>query len=369
MSKTKSKPVSKVSKDKQIAQLKRELKAAETRAINNARVFAYALDLYSPEPKNILGSQKPRPSNPAQDLLTLAVKISDQHAHCRITVTASPDGTTSVSIEPVTQRTSIEEPEEIEKEKPALDTEYWNQKGQRFSATAYAKDKAGKPRFVGECSAISTETEKEEPDASILHGQGDSVIICGPDAGALEYLRTKAGKDSQPKGPRIVELSGGDEPANESANEPSVRFQSNTGFTYSLAELLFLRNKPQGMTLSEWHTVGLIQRNYLGTKALQKDVHHSITINLNAGDAIERLNESFAVAGFQPVVDAVQAKLDVLNKQPYNRIIPKEIDTAFVNLNAEDAIEKVSEAFAQIAGSESERKAMQSALTKMGVPV
>lgn len=138
MSKTKSKPVKKVSKSKQIAQLKRELKAAKVREVNNARIFAYALDLYSPEPKNILGDQK---SNPAQDLLTLAVKISDQHAHCRITVTASPDGTTSVSIEPVTQRAATEEPEEVEKESPALDTEYWNQKGQTFSATAYAKDK------------------------------------------------------------------------------------------------------------------------------------------------------------------------------------------------------------------------------------
>jgi hypothetical protein len=41
-----------------------------------------------------------------------------------------------------------EEPEEIEKEKPALDTEFWNQKGQTFSATAYAKDKAGKRVIV-----------------------------------------------------------------------------------------------------------------------------------------------------------------------------------------------------------------------------
>jgi hypothetical protein len=145
MSKRKSKPVKKVSKDKQIAQLKRELKAAKVREVNNARVFAYALDLYRPDPPNTLGAQK---STPAQDLLTLAVKISDQHANSRITVTASPDGTTSVSIEPVTQRTTEEEPEEIEKEKPALDTEFWNQKGQTFSATAYAKDKAGKRVIV-----------------------------------------------------------------------------------------------------------------------------------------------------------------------------------------------------------------------------
>lgn len=152
MSKRKSKPVKKVSKDKQIAQLKRELKAAKVREVNNARVFAYALDLYRPDPPNTLVAQK---STPAQDLLTLAVKISDQHANSRITVTASPDGTTSVSIEPVTQQVTdkeviftIREPEEIEKEKPALDTEFWNQKGQTFSATVYAKDRdiADKPK-------------------------------------------------------------------------------------------------------------------------------------------------------------------------------------------------------------------------------
>ena len=139
MSKKESKPIS---KDKQIAKLKRELKAAKVRAVNNARVFAYALDLYRPDPPNILGVKKP---NPAQDLLTLAVKISDQHANSRITVTASPDGTTSVSIEPATPRITTEEPEEIEKENPALDTEFWDREGRTFSATAYAKDKADKP--------------------------------------------------------------------------------------------------------------------------------------------------------------------------------------------------------------------------------
>ena len=256
MSKTKSKPVKKVSKSKQIAQLKRELKAAKVREVNNARIFAYALDLYSPEPKNILGSQKPLPSNPAQDLLTLAVKISDQHAHCRITVTASPDGTTSVSIEPVTQRPTTEEPEEIEKEKPALDTEYWNRKGQTFSATAYAKDKADKPR-----------------------------------------------------GPKIIKPDGENEPPGEPAEELAIKFKSRIGVSYSLAELLFLREKPQGMALSEWHTVELIQRNYLGTKALQKAAS-LVTIDLGDRNAIKRLNEAFTDAGFQPVVDATQAKLD-----------------------------------------------------------
>lgn len=152
MSKRKSKPASSLSKSelrKEVARLKRELKAAKVREVNNARVFAYALDLYRPDPPNTLVAQK---STPAQDLLTLAVKISDQHANSRITVTASPDGTTSVSIEPVIPRVATEDheesEEEIEKEKPALDTEYWNQKGQTFSATAYAKDKAGKRVIV-----------------------------------------------------------------------------------------------------------------------------------------------------------------------------------------------------------------------------
>lgn len=145
MSKKKLKPASSLSKSelrKEVARLKRELKAAKIREVNNARVFAYALDLYRPDPPNTLVAQK---SNPAQDLLTLAVKISDQYTNSRITVTASPDGTTSVSIEPVIQRVTDEEPEKTEKENPALDTEFWNQKGQAFSATAYAKDKAGKP--------------------------------------------------------------------------------------------------------------------------------------------------------------------------------------------------------------------------------
>lgn len=180
MSKTKSKPVKKVSKDKQIAQLKRELKAAKVREVNNARIFAYALDLYSPEPKNILGIQKPAPSNPAQDLLTLAVKISDQHAHCRITVTASPDGTTSVSIEPVNQRAATEEPEEeIEKEKPALDTEYWNQKGQTFSATAYAKDKAGKDSNPNEGFAIAGSQPCGFTIQAKIETHGDSMKWAG----------------------------------------------------------------------------------------------------------------------------------------------------------------------------------------------
>lgn len=308
MSKKKSKPVKKVSKDKQIAQLKRELKAAKVREVNNARVFAYALDLYRPDPPNTLVAQK---STPAQDLLTLAVKISDQHANSRITVTASPDGTTSVSIEPVTQQVTdkeviftIREPEEIEKEKPALDTEFWNQKGQTFSATAYAKDKD---------------------------------------------------KADKPRGPKIIKPDGD--------NEPFIKFTSRIGFSYSLAEILFLRNKPQGMTLSEWQTIELIQRNYLGTKALRKEVS-PITIELGDRNAIARLNEAFTGVGLQPVVDAAQVELDILNNQPYTRIIPKETDTTFASLNAEDAINKVSEAFAQAASSESERKAIQATLTK-----
>lgn len=133
MSKKESKPIS---KDKQIAKLKRELKAAKLREVNNARVFAYALDLYRPDPPNILGAK----STPAQELLTLAVKISDQHANSRITVTASPDGTTSVSIEPVAGMSAAKECETTqaaegpEEEKPAVETEFWNRQGCSFKA-------------------------------------------------------------------------------------------------------------------------------------------------------------------------------------------------------------------------------------------
>ncbi|HMZ78244.1 MAG TPA: hypothetical protein PLL06_00995 [Acidobacteriota bacterium] len=306
MSKKESKPVS---KDKQIAQLKRELKAAKLREVNNARVFAYALDLYRPDPPNILGAK----STPAQELLTLAVKISDQHTNSRITVTASPDGTTSVSIEPIIQRLTIEEPEGIEKENPALDTEFWSREGRTFSATSYAKDKADKP-----------------------------------------------------SDPKIIKPTDGDEPTGEPAKEPAIKFTSRMGFSYSLAEILFLRNKPQGMTLREWQTVQLIQRNYLGTRALQKE-SEPVTITLNAPNAIDRLNKAFADAGFEAVADTVQAKLDVLNQQPYNRVTPKEIDTTFASLNAKDAIKKVSEALAEVADSPSELEIMQTELRKMGV--
>ncbi len=307
MSKKESKPIS---KDKQIAKLKRELKAAKLREVNNARVFAYALDLYRPDPPNILGAK----STPAQELLTLAVKISDQHANSRITVTASPDGATSVSIEPATPRITTEEPEEIEKENPALDTEFWDREGRTFSATAYAKDKADKPT-----------------------------------------------------GPKIIKPNDSDGPASEAAKEPAIKFISRIGFSYSLAEILFLRKKPQGMTLAEWHTVEVIQRNYLGTKALQKE-SEPVAITLDDPNVIDRLNEAFAGAGFKPVVDAAQAKLDVLNQQPYTRIVPKEINTTFANLNAKDAIKKVSEALAEVADSPSELEVMQAELRKMGVP-
>lgn len=307
MSKKESKPIS---KDKQIAKLKRELKAAKLREVNNARVFAYALDLYRPDPPNILGAK----STPAQELLTLAVKISDQHANSRITVTASPDGATSVSIEPATPRITTEEPEEIEKENPALDTEFWDREGRTFSATAYAKDKADKPT-----------------------------------------------------GPKIIKPNDSDGPASEPAKEPAIKFISRIGFSYSLAEILFLRKKPQGMTLAEWHTVEVIQRNYLGTKALQKE-SEPVAITLDDPNVIDRLNEAFAGAGFKPVVDAAQAKLNVLNQQPYTRIVPKEINTTFANLNAKDAIKKVSEALAEVADSPSELEVMQAELRKMGVP-
>lgn len=317
MSKRKSKPVKKVSKDKQIAQLKRELKAAKVRAVNNARVFAYALDLYRPDPPNILGVKKP---NPAQDLLTLAVKISDQHANSRITVTASPDGTTSVSIEPVTPRVATEDHEESEEE-----------------------------------------IEKEDPGSFVHDQYWDST---GHTFGPAEYNTNKADK---PQGPKIIKPNEDNEPSCEPAKEPFIKFTSRTGFSYSLAELLFLRNKPRGMTLSEWQTIELIQRNYLGTQALRKEAS-PVTIDLGDRNAIARLNEAFTGVGLQPVVDAAQVELDILNNQPYTRIIPKEIDARFASLNAEDAIEKISDAFAQAAISESERKAMQVKLTKMGIP-
>lgn len=292
MSKKESKPIS---KDKQIAKLKRELKAAKLREVNNARVFAYALDLYRPDPPNILGAK----STPAQELLTLAVKISDQHANSRITVTASPDGTTSVSIEPATPRITTEEPKAIEKENLALDTEFWDREGRTFSATAYVKDKGDQNQ-----QGIPMQVTVKGVDWATADLNAADTLIKVSEA----YAKDKAEK---PIGPKIIKPNDSDGPASEPAKEPAIKFISRIGFSYSLAEILFLREKPQGMALSEWHTVELIQRNYLGTKALQKAAS-LVTIDLGDRNAIKRLNEAFTDAGFQPVVDATQAKLDTL---------------------------------------------------------
>lgn len=132
MSKAKSKPAKPAKKVEEIARLKKELKAAKLREITHARILTNILE------RSGFAHPSLSPSNPVHDLLTLAIKISDQHANSRITVTASPDGTTSVSIEPVASVSVAQEcdtnqaSEEPEKEKPAIDTEFWDQKGRTF---------------------------------------------------------------------------------------------------------------------------------------------------------------------------------------------------------------------------------------------
>lgn len=150
MSKVKSKPVkpAKPKKANELARLKKELKAAKVRELAHARILSAVLERSGffdagPLPNGLIPPKFQHASNPAHELLTLAVKISDQHSHCRITVTASPDGTTSVSIEPVKEYTAASEcrvskvsgtqEETSEKEQP-VETEMWDQKGQSFKA-------------------------------------------------------------------------------------------------------------------------------------------------------------------------------------------------------------------------------------------
>lgn len=145
MSKAKSKPAKPAKKVEEIARLKKELKAAKLREIAHARILSNVLEQTGvfnspPLPNGLIPPKSQLTSNPAHDLLTLAIKISDHHANSRITVTASPDGTTSVSIEPVAgmsaakERETTQAVEEPEKEKPAVETEFWNRQGCSFKA-------------------------------------------------------------------------------------------------------------------------------------------------------------------------------------------------------------------------------------------
>lgn len=147
MSKAKSKSVSKT---EEIARLKKELKAAKLREIAHARILSNVLEQTGvfdspPLPNGLIPPKSQLTSNPAHDLLTLAIKISDQHANSRITVTASPDGTTSVSIEPVAGVSVAQECHTNQvSEEPAVETEFWDQKGRTIKAHHFPYIKAPK---------------------------------------------------------------------------------------------------------------------------------------------------------------------------------------------------------------------------------